>query len=369
MLYLFFGEDDYTVRALARAVETRYVDPVGSPSVLRLDGATTPWDDVVAACRVLPFLSAHQVVRLNGLIGAWGQRRARNLDEPAAPEGRPQSSLSRRRSTSAEDSAKPGASPVTLAALAGTLPETTVLVLEEGPLGPANAHLKALAALDIPKEIRACPLLEGAERVRWVREEVAKRGGSVDAQAATELAGRLSGSLWAVSSAIDTLLAYVGAGGRITSAAVQELVAPGEDAHVFHLTDAIADRQSGRALTLLHTVLATGMAQEQVLAMLVGRVRDWTLVKALQAEKVPEGAATSRLGWSAGKYRRVARGAATFARGELPRAYQALVIADEALKSRPGDERLLILDLLVLTLADRGDPQSLRQTFPILPAS
>jgi DNA polymerase III delta subunit len=360
MLYLFYGEDDYTVRALARTVEARYADPVGSPSVLRLDGATTPWDDVVTACRVLPFLSSHQVVRLNGLIGAWGQRRAKNPDEPAA---------SRRRSTNAEDSAKPGASPATLAALAGTLPETTVLVLEEGPLGPANAHLKALAALDIPKEIRACPLLEGTERVRWVREEVARRGGRIDAQAATELAGRLGGSLWAASSAIDTLLAYVGTGGRITCAAVQEVVAPDEDAHVFHLTDAIAERQSGRALRLLHTLLATGMAQEQVLATLVGRVRDWTLVKALQAEKVPEGAATSQLGWSAGKYRMVARGAATFARGELPRAYQALVIADEALKSRPGDERLLILDLLVLTLAGRGDPQSLRQTFPILPAS
>ena len=368
MLYLFYGEDDYTVRALARAVEARYTDPAGSPSVLRLDGATTPWDDVVAACRVLPFLSSHQVVRLNGLIGAWGQRRARNPDEPAAPEGRPPSSPSRRRSTSAEDPARPGASPATLAALAGTLPETTVLVLEEGPLGPANAHLKALAALDIAKEIRACPLLDGAERVRWVREEVAKRGGRIDAQAATELAGRLDGSLWATSSAIDTLLAYVGVGGCITSAAVQELVAPDGDAHVFRLTDAIADRQSGRALTLLHTLLATGMAQEQVLAMLVGRVRDWTLLKAFQAEKVPEGAATSRLGWSAGKYRMVARGAATFKRGELPRAYQALVIADEALKSRPGDERLLILDMLVLTLADRGDPQSLRQTFPILPA-
>ena len=360
MLYLFHGDDDYTVRALARAVEARYADPAGSPSVLRLDGATTPWDDVVAACMVLPFLSAHQVVRLNGLIGAWGQRRARNPDEPGT---------SRRRSTSTEDPARPGASPATLAALAGTLPETTVLILEEGPLGPANAHLKALAALDIPKEIRSCPVLEGAERVRWVREEVARRGGRIDGPAASDLAGRLGGSLWAISSAIDTLIAYAGAGGRITSAAVQELVAPDEDAHVFHLTNAIAERQGGRALTLLHALLASGMAQEQVLAMLVGRVRDWTLVKALQAEKVPEGAATSRLGWSAGKYRMVARGAATFARGELPRAYQALVIADEALKSRPGDERLLILDLLVLTLADRGDPQSLRQTFPILPAS
>src|SRR2546423_9623243 len=185
MLYLFHGDDDYSVRVLARTVEARYADPAGSPSVLRLDGATTPWDDVVAACRVLPFLSAHQVVRLNGLIGAWGQRRAKNPDELTA---------SRRRSTSAEDSAKPGASPATLAALAGTLPETTVLVLEEGPLGPANAHLKALAALDIPTDIHACPVLDGTERVRWVREEVAQRGGSIDAPAATELAGGLGGA-------------------------------------------------------------------------------------------------------------------------------------------------------------------------------
>jgi hypothetical protein len=61
----------------------------------------------------------------------------------------------------------------------------------------------------------------------------------------------------------------------------------------------------------------------------------------------------------------VTRGAASFGRGELPRAYQALVIVDEALKSRPGDERPLILDMLVLTLATRGDPAALREMFPI----
>src|SRR5207248_1108093 len=162
------GQDDYTVRALARAVEARYADPAGAPGGLRLDGATTPRDDVVSACRLLPFLSAHHAVRLGGLIGASSQRRARAGDEPAAA-----------------------------------------------------------------------------------------------------VAGRLGGSLWAISSAIDTLMAYAGAGGRITPAAVSALVAPDEDANVFHLTDAIAGRQAGRALTLLHTLLATGTAQEQVLAMLV----------------------------------------------------------------------------------------------------
>src|SRR5437588_10720907 len=111
MLYLFHGDDDYAVRTLARAVEARYADPAGSFNVLRLDGATTPWDDVVSACRVLPFLSSHHVVRLSGLIGASSQRRARTGDEPATP---------RRRSTSADDPTRPGASPATLATLAGT---------------------------------------------------------------------------------------------------------------------------------------------------------------------------------------------------------------------------------------------------------
>ncbi len=346
MFYLFYGDDDYLVRRTAAALADRYASS-GAMSVSRLDGAAVPWNDVVAACSVLPFLSAHQIVRVAGLLGA----------------------SARRRSASGDDPTKPGASPPAVVSLVQALPETTILVLEEGPLPQANAHLKALAAAGLPRkdsgEIRECPLVQGPARVAWVRDEVARRGAAIVGPAATLLADRLTGPLWPLSNAIDTLIAYSGTGGQITRAAVEGLVAPPDDENLFHLTDAIAAKDAARALTLWRGLLSGGMAEEQVLAALTGRVRDWTLVTALRADGCPEPEAIRQLGWNANRYRMVERGCKSFARGELPRAYQALVIADEALKSRPGDERPLILDLLVFTLATRGDPEGLRHTFPI----
>lgn len=357
MLYLFYGDDDYIVRTQAQLVEERYAEPDGF-NVQRVDGATAPWRDVVGACSLLPFLSQHQVVRVSGLIAASGRLRAANDDEPGK-------AAKRRRPGAGDDPGTPGVSADGLSALVASLPETTMLIMEEGDLKPGNAHLKALSGLDVPKELRRCTVLVGEERARWVRETVAERGGAIDAPTAAMLAERLSGGLAALFNVLETLRCYVGPGGRITSEVVKELVPPEDDDNVFHLSDAIANKEAGRALTLLHTVLQGGMVEEQMLAILVGRVRDWILVAALQSERVPESEALPRLGWNSGKYRAVAAGVKRFARGELPEAYQALVIADEALKSRPGDERPLLFDMLVLTLATRGKAETLRQAFPI----
>ncbi len=342
MLYLFYGDDDYTARALAGATLARFADE-SLFGVQRLDGAIAPWGEIVAACNVLPFLFPHQVVRVSGLIAASARRRA----------------------ASGDDNAKPGASPDALAGLIRGLPETTVLILDEGALNATSPHLKAIAALDVSKEIRQCATPEGRARVQWIQDEVKRRGGAVEPAAATLLAERLPSSLWPVSQTIDTLLSYAGPGAAITRGAVEEMVAPEEDENAFHLGDAIVAKNPARALTVLHGLKDGGMVEEQALAMLVGRVRDWTLAAALKAERVPEDAAIKRLGWNPGKYRMVSRAVAAFARGELPRAYQVLVIADEALKSRPGDERPLILDMLVFTLATRGDPETLRGMFPV----
>jgi DNA polymerase III delta subunit len=354
MLHLFYGEDDYNVRALGAAAVARYADE-SLFGAQRLDGATATWGDIVAACTVLPFLFAYQIVRVDGLITA----------------------STRRRSASGDETAKPGVSPDGLTTLIKEMPETTVLILEEpapprarddykksGGVQAGNAHIKALAALDVPKEIRECPRLEGRARAKWVHDEVKQRGGAIESDAAASLAERLPDSLWPVSGAIDTLLAYVGLGVAITRAAVDDMVAPDEDENAFHLGDAIVEKNPGRALTVLHGLMSGGMVVEQIMAMLTGRVRDWTLLTALKAERTPEDAAMKRLGWNAGKYRMVARAAGSFGRGELPRAYQALVAADEALKSR-HDDQSLILDMLVFILTTRGDPEALRAMFPI----
>ena len=343
MIYVFYGEDDYTVRSLSSAIESEYSEPSSAINVLCLDGAEAPWSAIVAACHVLPFLTTHQVVRVRGLIGASARRRSKSSDAPN----------------------KPGASPETLANLVKQLPDTTILIIEEANLTASNAHLKSIAAVGTEVRIRACPALLGTDRVRWAQQEVARRGGNIDQDAAEALARRLPGSLWSVSGAIDTLIAYVGFVDQIRSRDVEQLVPTDDDVNAFHLADAIAGRREARAVALVHLLLAGGMAEEQIMAILVGRIRDWSLVAALKSEKVQSADLAKRLGWNAGKLGMVERDVQKFARGALPRAYQALVAADEALKSRPADERPLILEVLVLALAGRLDADTMRGMFPI----
>ncbi len=334
---------DVDVHQLALAAEAQYADPGGGFNVRHCDGAETAWGEIVIACSVLPFLSASQVVRVSGLIGASSQRRAKSGDDPS----------------------RPGVSPDGLADLVRGLPETTVLILEEGTLKSSSAHLKALERLDVPKTVQGCPPLQGDARARWIADEVRRRGGAIEREAARALAEALPGVLWSVSCAIDTLMAYAGPGGRITTEAVGTLVVSDQSVSSFQLADAIAGRNAPLALRLLHDLTARGMVEEQIMALLVNRVRDWAMVAAFRGDRVPEQEAIKQLGWNPGKYQTTARGTGNFARGELPAAYQALVIADEALKSRPGDERPLIMDMLVLTLANRGDPEALRRLFPV----
>lgn len=342
MLYLFYGDDDYAVLARAAEAQARHGDETLYP-VQRLDGAGAPWGEVLAACHVLPFMAPAQVVRVDGLIGASG----------------------RRRSPSGDSLLKPGVSPETLAATVAALPETTVLILEEGGLAEGNAHVKRLAALDVPKEIRACPPLGGEARRAWIVSWCREGGVEIEPDASSLLASRTDGPSWAVLTALELLTSYVGPGGAIDVSAVEALIPPAEDDNVFHLSDAVAAGDAAQALTVLHTLLRGGMAEEQLLAILVGRCRDWSLLSAFRAQKVAENDAMRQLAWNAGKYRAAARGASRFARGELPRAYQVLVAADEALKSRPGDERPLILDVLVLSLAHRLEEAVLRGMFPV----
>lgn len=357
MLYLFYGDDDYSVQEQARQLQERYAEPDGF-NVQRLDGATASWNDVVGACSVLPFLSQRQVVRISGLIGASSRAKATAEEDKGAPS-------KRRRAASGDDPTTPGVSADGLSSFLASLPETTILILEEGDLKPGNAHLKALNALDMPKEVRRCAALVGEERTRWVRDAATARGGAIEPAAAMLLAERVAGGLATLSNTLVMLLCYAGPGGRVTTSMVQDLTPALDDDNVFHLSDAIANKDAGRALTLLHTLSIGGMAEEQMLAILVGRVRDWVLLAALNSERVSEAEALQRLGWQSGKYRAVLGGVKRFARGELPEAYQALVVADEALKSRPGDERPLIFDLLIITLATRGKAEALRQAFPV----
>jgi DNA polymerase-3 subunit delta len=331
MLYLYFGEDDFTSRDLAAAARTRHADvALGDLATRVLDGTTCSWDDVVQACSTLPFLAACQVVEVRGLLGAASAERKGG----GAARGEPRGDASKGRVPP----------PAGFAAFVAGLPETTVLILLEGALNATNPYVKALheARLDGSTIQQNMPLPPAAV-ARWLHERAAAAGVTLERDAVGLLIAAHRADLWALSAEIAKLAAYAGRGGTVTPAMVQALVATAAEATVFALTDAIAQGRLGAALPLLHALLAGGAAPEYVMAVLSGRLRDWLL-------------GTGRGPRPAGQ-----------TQASLTDAFTALVHADRVLKTGSSDDRLVVMDLLVAILTERLPSSILEEAFSATP--
>src|SRR6185437_11560582 len=75
------------------------------------------------------------------------------------------------------------------AAFAGSLPDSTHLILVEGELRADNRYLKAVTGLG-PEQVnvRSCVRLKDAALVSWIVEETRIRGGRIDSGSAELLA-------------------------------------------------------------------------------------------------------------------------------------------------------------------------------------
>lgn len=334
MLYLFYGEDDYTSRQLALVARARHADPiVGDLATQTLDGTTCSWDDVVTACSVLPFLSAAQVVEVRGLLtsaSGKGAAGGRTDDRPpAAPTPAPPGKSTRR--------VPP---PAQVATFIGGIPATTVLILTEGALTPTNLHVKALQEARLPDAtITYSAPLQSAAVGRWVRERAGGAGITVEGPAVDLLIGAHKSNLWAMETELAKLAAYVGPGGKVTTAIVADLVHSAAEATVFRLLDAITAHRLDLALPLLRTLLDGGAAPEYLMAVLSGRFRDWLL----GVGRTPRPPNVSPA-W-------------------LADSFNALLSADRVLKTGSSDDRLVVMDLLVAVLTERLPSALLEQAF------
>ena len=118
-------------------------------------------------------------------------------------------------------------------------------------------------------KIESFPELSTAEVVQWVtrRVQVAKQ---TIAPAAVQYLVQAHGTdLWALNSVLQQLI-Y--AGEDITVALVQQYVASPLDDNIFHLSDALAAKQTKRALQLLHDQFQAGANPFYLLTMLARQI-------------------------------------------------------------------------------------------------
>ncbi len=173
------------------------------------------------------------------------------------------------------------------------VPETTYLVFDEPrPLGPTHPLWDLLQEL-VEKgqaQVRAFTLPRNARERRqfvtkWVQEEARRLDMVLDPAAERLLISLLEPNLRLLHQELEKLRTFVGPGGYVTEETVQALVPYTQEANIFHMLNAIRDRNTRRAVLLLQQVLRGGQHPLQVLSLIARQYRIYMGVKELLEEQ------------------------------------------------------------------------------------
>jgi DNA polymerase III subunit delta len=159
--------------------------------------------------------------------------------------------------------------------------------------------------------------------------------------------------LWQAHSELQKLASYAR---QADVAAVRALVKPKVPENVFALTDEIARKNSKGSLRILEQLLGQPAADEKsatikIIGLLAEQVRAMLVVKVLQEEDKSQQEIADLLGWSGGRVFVTAKNAAAQKADRLRRMLTLLTDIDSKLKSSDDNPKLLIDQFILAACA------------------
>lgn len=340
MFYLMHGDDEFTSREQLKTL--RQKDSFGYNQDI-YNGAEGDLKKITITMNTLPFLSEQRLVLIDGL-----PKKKRSSETAATPkEGTADKGSKTKKS---KKSSKSGALTRAgfekeLAEHIATMQETTILVvLVEEVLEASNPLVKA--AEQYGKVIQNM-LPKGAALENWITKRAKRLNVSIAPEAKKLLADFIGNNLRLLANELDKLATYVGKGATINIDDVRQLSAQVQEARIFDLTDALAQRNRQQALNILHDLLSDGEPPLKLLSTITTQVRSLLLVKELAQKGMRAPQIASTLGIAPFIVDKSLRQVGKFSPAQLEGAYRQLLATDAALKrSRLTPE--MALDLLVV---------------------
>ena len=206
--------------------------------------------------------------------------------------------------------------------------------------------------------------VEEGDAMRWLVAEAERRGSTLEADAARELADALGSELMMMASELEKLVLYTGERRRITLGDVETMVLGAKQRSLYELTDAISAKDRPRALALLQGLLnASDGGEESAIGHLYMLARTFRQMLVILEKNVRDSRAIWQALWQGFRMPPFAaedliRQARRYkSRRELTRALRLIARADLELRSSPPDKRL-VLERLVLALASEEQQPS-----------
>jgi DNA polymerase III subunit delta len=346
-VYLLHGPEDRRKRAALNALIERAVDPEGRDFDLEFfdaDALTTTAEAVLTAAGAMPMFSERRLVVVTDAGRLRDRRHARDAERLAAGLGKlpPRTSI---------------------AFVAWSEPE------DESGRKRGSVPEKLEAAIRAAGKVLVFGAVKPEEAAGFAVSEAAARGKKLPPALAAMLVRATGPDLDRVANEVEKLVHYVGERPAIGPEDLRALVPAPPDDNIFHLLDAIGDRQGQQALRLLGELLESGEPPWRILMMVARQVRLIWQAKYLLEEGVSLTAAgaapeavkallpadggilplLARQPFQAGKLGRQAR---AFSWDQLQRGLDRLVKCDAGTKGWEGgvDDPVLALELLVLDL-------------------
>ena len=311
-VYLFHGEDEFSLRQAVLALEERLgaQDPAGLDRA-RLDGRTSGMDEIVNAVAVMPFFTERRLVILTNPLA--------KLTTEAARE----------RFTSLLDQA----------------PQTTGLVLVvDRSLDKKHWLMRWVLSAGKSAYEKNYRVQRGAGMANWIRAQAERHGGSFSYAAAGELGNLVGEDTRLADQEIQKLLAYVNFARPVEPEDVQIAGVGSGQADIFAMVDALGQLDARTAMRQLGRILETQEAP-LVFGMIVRQFRLLLQTRELIDNGVSDGEIAKQTGMHPFVAGKVIAQSRNFSLPVLEQLYRKLADIDEGFKT--GE---IVLDVALYTL-------------------
>lgn len=302
MVIFFYGPNSFLSRQKLNDLMQTYVTKAGSDlNLIRLDGSSVTYDQLVNEVTSAPFLATTRLVVVDRLS-------ANKTVSQHIPD------------------------------LIAKVPESTNLVLYETEVDSRTVYFKTLSKLKLAQRFE--PLSQGQLK-RWVKERIAVYGGEATDEVVELLIGMVGEEMYQLEQEVVKLVTYQS---KITAAAIKKLVTANFNQTVFNLVESVAAGKLGPALELYDQLLEGGETEIHILALVIWQWRTLLLAKVTAREDIYW--AAKETGTSPYALQKAAAVAGRHTLEEIKRGFELAVEMDYLVKSGKIEARLGVESLI-----------------------
>lgn len=232
-------------------------------------------------------------------------------------------------------------------------PSPYSIVVFTAPYEKLDERKKVTKELKRSAAILEAKKLGEAELMAWIKERSALNGVEIEDKAAETLLTLAGTNLFTLTSEVDKLALYIGAGSKINEETVEMLVARSLEQNIFSLIDKIVNRQVEGALRIYYDLLKQNEEPIKILSLITGQFRLIYQVKELARRGYGQQQIAGHLKIHPFRIKLAAGQARLFADEELAHIINLLAEADYQMKTG-GMNKVILIEMFLFRLHDQA---------------